>query len=333
MRIFVTGVAGFLGSHLAERLLQLGHEVVGLDSMIGGNPANVPVGTDFHQGDCCDRDAVLQLIAGCDAVYHCAALAYEGLSVFSPHLVTRSIVDGSTSVFSAAIASRLKRIIFCSSMARYGSNRVPFRESDTPAPRDPYGIAKLAAEQLLANMCSVHSVDYVIAVPHNIIGPRQKYNDPYRNVASIMANLILQGRPPIIYGDGTQRRCFSFIQDCIDPLVLMLQAKNVSGEVINIGPDDEFISINQLFEIFQQITGYNGKPIYVSGRPQEVREANCACDKAKMLLGYQPKTDLATGLRSIVEHIRKRGPLEFDYHLPIEIDSHLVPETWRRKIF
>lgn len=333
MRVFVTGVAGFLGSHLAERLLQLGHQVVGIDNMIGGDPANVPAGTEFNLCDCSDRDRVLGLIGGCDAVYHCAALAYEGLSVFSPHIVTRSILDASTSVFSAAIAAAVRRIIYCSSMARYGTNRTPFRESDTPAPQDPYGIAKLATEQLLANMCAVHGVEHVIAVPHNIIGPRQKYDDPYRNVVSIMANLILQGRAPVIYGDGTQRRCFSFIQDCVDPLALMLKADNVVGEVINIGPDDQLISINELFEKLQWLTGYNGEAVYVSARPQEVVEANCSCDKARKLLGYEPKTNLLTGLRSIVDHIRERGTREFMYHLPLEIDSPIMPKTWRDRIF
>jgi len=333
VRIFLTGVAGFLGSHLAERLKDLGHEIVGIDSMIGGDQRNIPDGVDFYQCDCRDRSTVQNLLSGCDVVYHCAALAYEGLSIFSPHLVTRSIVDASASVFSAAIASGVKRIIFCSSMARYGRNSVPFQESYIPAPQDPYGIAKLAAEQLLKNMCEVHGVEYVIAVPHNIIGPRQKYNDPYRNVASIMTNLILQGRRPIIYGDGNQRRCFSFIQDCVEPLALMLEAKSATNEVINIGPDDEFISINQLFEKLRQVTGYNGKPIHMPDRPQEVKEANCASDKAKRLLGYEPKTKIQTGLKSIVDHIQERGTQQFEYHLELEIDSDLMPNTWRNKSF
>ena len=333
MRIFVTGVAGFLGSHLAERLIELGHEVVGIDNMIGGDIENVSRGVDFHTCDCCDRTTVQKLMRDCDAVYHCAALAYEGLSVFSPHLVTRSIVDASISVFSAAIANEVKRIVFCSSMARYGQNQVPFLETYAPAPQDPYGIAKVAAEQLLRNLCEVHGVEYVIAVPHNIIGARQKYNDPYRNVASIMTNLMLQGRRPVIYGDGTQRRCFSFVQDCIEPLILMLEADNVVGEVINIGPDDEFVTINELFSTLQGITGYNGSPIYVADRPQEVKDANCSSEKAKSLLGYNPQTGLTDGLRSIVDHIRDKGTRDFVYHLDLEIVSDLTPDTWRNRLF
>src|SRR5208282_5331132 len=119
-KIFITGVAGFLGSHLADAMLALGHKVVGIDNMIGGELANVPDKVDFHLVDCNEFAEVRALVDGCDVVYHCAATAYEGLSVFSPHVVTRNIVGASTSVFSASIAGGVKRIVHCSSMARYG---------------------------------------------------------------------------------------------------------------------------------------------------------------------------------------------------------------------
>ena len=116
---------------------------------------------------------MLKITKGCDLVYHTAATAYEGLSVFSPHLITQNIVTGSVSLFSAAIQNKVKRIIFCSSMARYGTNKIPFEETFDPKPQDPYGIAKVAAENILKNLCETHGVEYTIAVPHNIIGPRQ----------------------------------------------------------------------------------------------------------------------------------------------------------------
>ena len=206
LKIFVTGVAGFLGSHVADAFIAEGHEVVGVDNMIGGELENVPEGVEFHQVDCCNFEGILRLTIGCDIVYHCAATAYEGFSVFSPHLVTDNIVTASTAVFSAAIQNKVQRIVYCSSMARYGTNKIPFLESYEPRPQDPYGIGKVAAEEILQNLCEVHGINYVIAVPHNIIGPRQKFDDPYRNVASIMINLMLQDRQPIIYGDGKQKR-------------------------------------------------------------------------------------------------------------------------------
>ena len=334
MRIFVTGVAGFLGSHLAEHLLEDGHEVVGCDNLIGGEIINVPPEIEFYQYDCCDRNSIARITKGCDVVYHCAATAYEGLSVFSPSLVIRNIVDASASVFSAAIENKVKRIIFCSSMARYGTNEVPFREEFEPRPQDPYGIAKVCAEALLRNLCSVHGVEYVIAVPHNIIGPRQKFDDPYRNVASIMINLMLQGRQPIIYGDGEQKRCFSFVEDCLRCLITMIHADHVVGEVINIGPDMEFfVTINELCSTIANIIGFDLHPRYMTGRPQEVRYATCSADKARRLLGYETKVDLRTGLMSMVQYIAATGPRKFRYHLDLEIVNELTPKTWKERLF
>ena len=154
----------------------------------------MPPEAEFYQYDCRDFNAMAKVMRGCELVFHCAATAYEGLSVFSPAMVMDNIVTGSVAVFSAAIANGARRIVFCSPMARYGTNEVPFLESYAPRPQDPYGIAKVAAEHALMNLAGVHGVEYAIAVPHNIIGARQKFDDPYRNVASIMANLMLQGR-------------------------------------------------------------------------------------------------------------------------------------------
>ena len=333
MKIFVTGVAGFLGSHLAENMLEMGHEVVGIDSLIGGEIINVPPSVEFYQYDCCDRNSVARVSRGCDVVYHCAATAYEGLSVFSPALISRNIIDASVSVFSAAIENKVKRIIFCSSMARYGTNEVPFKETFEPRPQDPYGIAKVAAEQMLRVLCQVHDVEYVIAVPHNIIGPRQKFDDPYRNVASIMINLMMQNRQPIIYGDGEQKRCFSFVEDCLSCLVKMVNSPKVVGEVINIGPDEEFVTINQLFATIKDLLGFRGEPIYMPDRPQEVRFATCSADKARALLDYKSKVKLEAGLRSMIQYIGGRGPRKFRYHLELEIINEKTPATWRERLF
>lgn len=207
-KVFITGVAGFLGSHLADTFLADGHQVVGVDNMIGGYLDNVPEGVEFHQYDCNDFAKLNEHMKGCDIVYHCAATAYEGLSVFSPHMITQNIVTASTGAISAVIANRVRRFVMCSSMARYGTNQVPFREDMTPRPQDPYGIGKWTSELMLQNLAEVHGMEWVVAVPHNIVGPRQKYDDPYRNVASIFINLMLQGRQPYIYGDGNQMRCF-----------------------------------------------------------------------------------------------------------------------------
>ena len=138
------------------------------------------------------------------------ATAHEGLSVFSPYEITKNIFQASTSIFSAAVNEKVDRIIFCSSMARYGNSKTPFTEDMEPNPIDPYAISKVASEKVLSNLCELNNIEYVIAVPHNIIGPRQRYDDPFRNVVSIVLNRMLQGKSPIIYGDGTQERCFLY---------------------------------------------------------------------------------------------------------------------------
>ena len=333
MKIFVSGIAGFLGSHLADTFLADGHQVVGCDSMIGGELRNVPNEAEFHQIDCCNFEAMLRLTKGCDIVYHAAATAYEGLSVFSPHLVMHNIVDASVSLFSAAIQNKVKRIVFCSSMARYGSNEIPFREDYVPKPQDPYGIGKVCAEDTLKNLCQVHGIEYVIAVPHNIIGPRQKYDDPYRNVASIMINLMLQGRQPMIYGDGRQMRCFSFIDDCIFCLKEMAVRDNVVGETINIGPDEEFVEIIELADTIANLLQFNINPVFMPDRPQEVKMASCSATKAREMLGYKTTVSLKDGLQQMIDYIRKHGAQPFKYHLDLEIINEKTPKTWSERLF
>jgi UDP-glucose 4-epimerase len=334
-KVFITGVAGFLGSHLADRMIKAGHLVIGTDNLIGGYYDNVPKEVVFYQDDCRNFGLMNDIIKKHqpDIVYHCAATAYEGLSVFSPSLVSDNIIGASTSVFSAACANKVNRIVHCSSMARYGEITPPFKENMTPRPQDPYGIAKVAAEEMLKNLCAVHGVDYVIAVPHNIYGPRQKYDDPYRNVASIMMNMVLQHRAPIIYGDGSQQRCFSYIDDCLDCLEQMAFASNVLGQTINIGPDEQPVTINELAHVIQDVCGTEFVPQYVKGRPQEVRVALCSSDKVRRLLGYQTQVSLKHGLVHMKEWMVKRGTKKFEYHLPLEIVSAKTPATWKDRLF
>jgi UDP-glucose 4-epimerase len=332
-KVFITGVAGFLGSHLADKMIELGNQVIGCDNLIGGYLDNVPKDAEFYKYDCNNLSLMKKITKNVDIVYHCAALAYEGLSVFSPHIVSKNIYGSTTSVLSAAISNNVKRFVFCSSMARYGTNKVPFTEDMTPNPQDPYGISKYASELMIKNMGRVHGIEYVIAVPHNIIGPRQKYDDPFRNVASIMINLMLQGRQPIIYGDGNQKRCFSFVKDVLQCLEKLAFEKNVVGETINIGPDEEFVTINQLSKTIAELIDFDLKPVYMPDRPQEVKFATCSANKARKLLGYKTKYTLKEGLQEMIEHIRNRGVKPFKYHLPLEIINDKTPKTWKEKLF
>ena len=330
-KVLVTGTAGFLGSHLSEQLANMGHKVLGIDNMIGGYEDNVPKNIEFSKIDCCDLEKVQKIMKGVDIVYHCAATAHEGLSVFSPFEITKNNYLASVSIFSAAIQEKVKRIIFCSSMARYGSQKTPFKEEMNPKPVDPYAISKVAAEEVLINLCELNNVEWVIAVPHNIIGPRQKYDDPFRNVVSIMINRMFQGKAPIIYGEGEQKRCFSYIDDCLSCLIPMLDQTDLNKQIINIGPDEEFVTINKVAEICSNITGSNLKPIYKKDRPREVKHASCSADKARKLLNYKTTVNLHEGVKKTFDYIKKRGTKPFEYNIKLEINNDLTPETWKKK--
>jgi len=296
-KVLITGVAGFMGSHLADAFLQKGYSVIGIDNLIGGYKANVPAQVEFHEVDLDNLDQIKDLFRGVDLVVHTACTAYEGLSVFSPALVVRNTTQVTVNILSACVKAGVPKIVYMSSMARYGTQEVvPFREDLIPNPQDPYGIAKYASELLIKNIAETQGMNYVILVPHNIIGPRQKFDDPFRNVASIMINRLLQGKAPIIYGDGLQKRCFSFMEDVINPLMIACESSIADGKTINIGPDEEFITINDLAIKISELMGIEIEPIYMPGRPQEVKFANCDASLARSLLNYKTSTSLETGL-------------------------------------
>lgn len=334
MKVLITGVAGFLGSHIAEDLIKRGHSVVGIDNLVTGETDNIPEGVDFLQMDLSDTYGIREKFKEVDTVVHTACTAYEGLSVFSPAFVSQNTYQITASTLSASAWAGVKKFIHMSSMARYGTqDTLPYTEDMTPKPQDPYGIAKLASEELIKNVCDSHNIDWKIIVPHNIIGPRQKYDDPYRNVASIMMNRMLQGNQPIIYGDGEQMRCFSYVGDVVDPIRLLIESDAGSREIINVGPDNEFITINQLAKEIASILNFPLSPIYLPDRPKEVKLANCSADKARNLLGYDAKTSLQDGLYSMALFIKRKGPKPFKYHLPVEIVDDTTPRSWVEKLF
>jgi UDP-glucose 4-epimerase len=326
-------VAGFLGSNLADYYVEKGHKVIGCDNLVGGDKQNVNEQVEFHMGDCENLELMTKIMNGVDVVCHAAAYAHEGLSNISPTLICKSNVTGSISIFTAAIRNKVKRILYCSSMARYGNIKMPFKEDDIPNPVDPYGVYKLSTEKVLKILCETHKLEFNIAVPHNIIGPKQKYDDPFRNVASIMTNLMLQGRRPIIYGDGNQKRCFSDIKDCIYCLDKLLLDPNIKSQIVNIGPDEEIVTINELFEKISNKIKFNQNPIYELDRPNEVKVASCSSDKARKLLGYKTKVDLDTSLDNLINYIKSNGTKNFKYVYKLEIDNEVTPKTWKKRLF
>jgi UDP-glucose 4-epimerase len=333
MRVFITGVAGFLGSHLADRMIESGHSVVGVDNLVGGSIENVNSKVDFHNCDCDNLADMVNLMKDCDVVLHAACTAHDGFSVFSPYLITKNTFQITMSVLSAAIQNKVRRFVYCSSMARYGNqNSLPYVESMECNPCVPYGVAKYSAEQVIKQLCQLNNIEYVIVVPHNIIGPRQNYTDPFRNVASIMINRMLQGKQPIIYGDGSHQRCFSHINDVVFCLEKALINENVVGEIINIGPDEHPVTINKLAQKIATLLNFDLEPIYIDDRPCELKVALCSSDKARKLLGYSTQYSLEEGLLSIIQYIKEYGIKDFDYRYPIEIKNNNTPLTWTKKM-
>ena len=334
MHIFITGIAGFLGANLADYYISKKFKVSGCDNLVGGTTKNINLKkVKFYKANCENLDEMTKIMKGVDVVVHAAAYPHEGLSSFSPYLICKSNFIGSVSVFTAAIQNKVKRIVFCSSMARYGDAKFPFSENQNTKPVDPYGVSKLAAEQVLKILSNSHGIEYNIAVPHNIIGPKQKYDDPYRNVVSIMINLMLQKRRPIIYGDGKQTRNFSDIDDCIYCLDKLIRDKKIKSETFNIGPDEDSISINELYEILSNKLQFNKDAQYVEDRPNEVKNAICSSDKARKFLSYKTRVSLSDSIDKVIKYIKKNGPKKFEYNYRLEIQNKLTPKTWKNKLF
>lgn len=329
MRIFITGISGFLGSHLAEELKRLGHDVDGVDSGICSSVKVSPL----QKVDCCDTKIMKNLIEGhrTSVLIHCAATAHEGASAFAPAFITKNISQASISTYSAAISAGVRRIVNMSSMARYGKQSLPFHESMTPQPVDCYGIAKVASENSLKVLCDLHGVEWVNLIPHNIIGPRQKYNDPFRNVCSIMINRALKGKDLIVYGDGLQKRCFSPIKDCLHSLIRAIDAP-VEGHTINIGPDHGEMTILDMAKMIIELTGSKVGITHMPDRPLEVKSAYCTSKKARELLEFKPQQSVRDCIGEMIDYVKEHGTMEFDYFIPLEIINDKIPRTWKERL-
>lgn len=339
-RVVITGSAGLIGSHLATRFLSLGYEVLGIDNLVGGYSSNIPNNKKYTHAniDITDSKRVKTVISSFDPsiVIHCAALAHEGLSVFSPSTITNNIFSGTISIASAAIASGAKLFINTSSMARYGDVGAPFSEHTKPSPVDPYGLAKLQAEQQLNLLAKIHSIKVVHMVPHNVCGPNQCYSDPFRNVLSIFANRISKDKPVYIYGDGLQKRSFSHVEDCVDAYIKVVELHNQinSGEVFNIGPTHgSEITITELADKVAKHYNKVSDKIYIDARPQEVKNAWVSTEKAELRLDYKTKFDVEDVVRDTVTWIKSSPNREFNYHIDLEIINDKTPITWKEKLF
>ena len=327
--VLVTGGAGFIGSHVAEALLKRGHRVTVLDDLSGGFADNVPAGAEFVNASITDHGSIDRLFSetGFDYVYHLAAYAAEGLSHFIKRFNYTNNVIGSVNLINASVNSGVKGFVFASSIAVYGrAPAVPMTEVATPEPEDSYGIAKYAVECELAASRTMFGLDYMIFRPHNVYGPRQNIADRYRNVVGIFMNQILQDQPMTIFGDGTQKRAFSYIDDVAPLMAAAIEQPGAWNQVFNIGADDPW-SLNVLAARVAAAMNVPPHVIHLPAR-HEVHTAHSSHEKIRRVFGAHPCTPLDAGLVAMATWVKQRGARQSTAFEGIEIQKNLPP-SWR----
>jgi UDP-glucose 4-epimerase len=327
-RVLVTGGAGFIGSHVGEALIRLGHDVTVLDDLSGGFEDNVPVRARFIRGSVTDDGTVDRIFAEgrFDYVFHLAAYAAEGLSHFIKRFNYTNNVIGSVNLINASVNTGVKGFVFTSSIAVYGASPVvPMTEDTPPLPVDPYGIAKHAVERELASSREMFGLDYMIFRPHNVYGPGQNTADRYRNVVGIFMNQILQDRPMTIFGNGTQTRAFSYIEDVAPVMAAAIDEPRAWNEVFNVGSDEPY-TLNYLAE---RVAAAMEVPVNVEHLParHEVTHAHASHDKLRRAFGHHRTTSLDDGLRAMAAWVRAKGARASAAFENIEIRKNL-PAVW-----
>jgi UDP-glucose 4-epimerase len=306
VKILVTGAAGFIGSHVVDAYVAAGHEVVGIDNFATGSPGNLNPKASFYELDICDFDELAAIMAKekPEIVNHHAAQVNIRLSTARPVYDAQVNVVGTVSVLEAAAKCGVRKIIFISSGgAVYGTaTTVPTPETSPTCPISHYGAAKLAGEAYCRVYHSVHGMNYTILRYANVYGPRQN-PEGEAGVTAIFARLMLQGKQPVIFGDGTKTRDYVSVKDVAAANLLVLERGD--GEVFNIGTGRQ-VSDRQVFDVVASIAGYNGEPQFADFRPGEVIRSALDCTKARERLGWVATMDFESEVAEVVEYQRQQ---------------------------
>jgi UDP-glucose 4-epimerase len=308
--VLVTGGAGFIGSHLAERLLAEGHPVRVLDNFSTGQRANLPLAArpgaalEVIEGDVRELAEVERAAAGVSVIFHQAALRSVPRSVADPLAANAHNVTGTLHVLEAARRAGVRRVVYASSSSVYGDRPdLPKREDQAPAPISPYAVSKVAGEQYGAVWFRLYGVETVGLRYFNVFGPRQ---DPTSEYAAVIPRFILwglRGEPLEVHGDGSQSRDFTYIDNVVDANVLAARAEGVGGEVFNVGGGTR-TSLLQIVARLETLLGRRLERRHTPSRPGDVAHTLADLDKAKRLLGYSPLVGFDEGFRRTVEHVR-----------------------------
>lgn len=303
--VLITGGAGFIGSHIAEVLLAQGCQIIVVDNLSTGKREYVPSGCKFYQCDICspELDAVFAAIKP-DKIVHAAAQVRVGTSLEKPSFDARVNIQGSLHILELARRYNCSRVIYSSSAAVYGNPQyLPVDEIHPLQPISPYGISKHTVEHYLYMYRELYDLDYVVLRYANVYGPRQDASGE-GGVVAVFADRLLQGKPPVIYGDGKQTRDFVYVKDVAKANLLALAMGG--GHVLNVSSGIE-TSINQLFGALQKETGYRGQVLHDRERPGDIGRSVLCNRKLESIFKWKPETDLITGLRATVAEVGKAG--------------------------
>jgi UDP-glucose 4-epimerase len=326
----VTGAAGFMGSHVVDQLIDMGHEVIALDDLSGGFRDNVNPRATFVEGSVVDHEKIDRVFRehAIDYVYHLAAYAAEGLSHFIKRFNYNNNLIGSVNIINASINSgRVKCLVFTSSIAVYGRNQVPMSEDLVPQPEDPYGIAKYAVELDLKESHEMFGLNHIIFRPHNVYGERQNIGDRYRNVIGIFMNQILRGEPMTIFGDGEQTRAFSYIDDVAPIIARSVERRDSYNMIFNVGADTPY-SVNALARAVADAFGIRPNVQHLPAR-NEVVHAFADHSKVSRHFGdLIPGVPLERGIAQMMAWVKERGARATTKFGNIEVAKHLPP-SWK----
>jgi UDP-glucose 4-epimerase len=308
----VTGVAGFIGSALARAVLAQGDKVRGVDNFSTGNRENLAEildQIDFRQVDLLDAPAMNDACQGIDFVFHQAAIPSVPKSVLDPVASNRANVDGTLNLLVAARDAKVKRVIYAASSSAYGDTpTLPKREDMTPNPISPYAVAKLAGEHYMISFFRCYGLETVCLRYFNIFGPRQDPSSQYSGVLAKFALQMLKAEPPTIFGDGTQSRDFTYIDNAVSANLLACKAPaaDIAGKVFNCATGKRS-DLNQTFQILKKLTGYKGEAKYGPERSGDIKHSLADLSRAEKYLGYKPQVEFEEGLRRTVEWYKKQS--------------------------
>jgi len=306
----VTGGAGFIGSHLVERLVRDGHRVRVVDNLITGrreNLAHLDGGFEFHEVSITDQKALAPIFAGVDTVFHQAALPSVPRSVDDPLTTNEYSVTGTLNVLLAARDAGVRRVVYAASSSAYGDIEGEFKvETMPPRPLSPYGVAKLAGEYYCQAFTEVYGLETVSLRYFNVFGPRQDPTSQYAAVIPLFITAMLDGKAPVIYGDGQQSRDFTYIDNVVHGNLLAAQAPGAAGQVMNLATGGR-VTLLELVDKINRLLGTDFTPVHAPERKGDIKHSRAAIDKARDLLDYQPIVDFDTGLARTLEWYRRRS--------------------------